>query len=404
MNNSEVSCPTNLYYDRKNDQCLPCHGTCSSCVGPSHMDCTNCHVNHYMLAPSKTSTPFQCASVCSESSETLPGMSYNFCLENSSTFKIPTTSFPSEQLVIQFIILISIVVLILFILAVLYILITRFSKNTKQIPESTNQRLLPLTQYDAVELKTIPMSSLDWDHKMIIGKGRFGCVYKCYCKDVGIDVAVKELSNKEDTSHTRFLKEIEIMSQLRHPNLTRILGFNYTTNLRIITLLRKYDLARYLLRLETIEVQDLIRFCFEIADAMVYLHSRNIVHCDLKASNILVKDEFTVEVADFGLAGIIKDNNRIGGTLTHMPFEYLTKNVDEPTKEGDVWSFGVTVWEIFTLCKQKPYSEFSIDSPMKMIELLKNGTRLPRPSLLYEHLPLWSVVINCNVTLNIFQL
>ncbi|KAE9547046.1 hypothetical protein FO519_009742 [Halicephalobus sp. NKZ332] len=154
-------------------------------------------------------------------------------------------------------------------------------------------------------------------------------------------------------------------------------------------------MATYLLNIDVPDKGDLIRFCVQISDAMIYLHSKNIIHCDLKANNILVKDEFTVEVADFGLAGIMGDTNKIGGTRTHTPLEYLTKKAKHPTKEGDVWSFGVTVWQIFTLCREEPYGEQRISSELKMFEVLTNGTRLSKPKLFHDHSSLWSVILNC---------
>ncbi|KAE9552129.1 hypothetical protein FO519_004665 [Halicephalobus sp. NKZ332] len=177
-----------------------------------------------------------------------------------------------------------------------------------------------------------------------------------------------------------------VMSGLRHPNVTRIIGINCASALRIITPLRKSDLNAYLLKSNKVDKGDLIRFCVDITDAMIYLHSKNIIHCDLKTSNILIKDEFTVEVADFGLAAIMGDGNGIGGTITHMPIEYLTGKVKHPTKEGDVWSFGVTVWQIFILCKERPYSSENIDSPIKMADVLLNGTRLSTPQL-FQNMP-----------------
>ncbi|KAE9546915.1 hypothetical protein FO519_009873 [Halicephalobus sp. NKZ332] len=272
--------------------------------------------------------------------------------------------------------------------------------------KSTNYELMPLTTHKTGELKSIPMSSLDWENKKQIGKGRFGCAYRCFCNERKEMVAVKELINNEKMAHERFYQEMEIMCTLRHPNVTPIFGINCAHLLKIIIPLRKSDLATYLAMLEQPERGNLIRFCFEITDAMIYLHSKNIIHCDLKANNILVKDEFTIEVADFGLAGIMGDTNRIGGTWTHMPIEYLevnheeilnqpTRKIKQPTKEGDVWSFGVTVWQIFTLCKDTPYSEYNISSEFKMVEVLTNGTRLSRPELFHNHSSLWSAILNC---------
>ena len=370
-----------------------------------------------MSAHSENEETFQCIKTCPYPSTALNNKDYRFCPINPpSTTTLSTTSlitfsikFPtftsseksyevSSYIYFTILFVLFSLLLIIFFLILVFYYIKKKEKNSKTIVDEK----LALTAYIGRELKTVSMSSLDWDKRQLLGRGKFGSVYKCYCVHFNENVAVKELSSKEEMSHTTILKEIEIMSQLRHPNLTQILGYNYTTNLKILTPLRRYDLARYLLRLDTVEIGDIIRFCFEITDAMAYLHSRKIVHCDLKASNILVKDEFSVEVADFGLATIMGDSNKINGTSTHMPLEYLTGSVKKPTKEGDIWSFGVTAWEIFTYCKEKPYGEFFIDSLSKMIQFLTNGTRLSKPPLLYEQTSLWSVILSCTFTLKVF--
>ncbi|KAE9547788.1 hypothetical protein FO519_008999, partial [Halicephalobus sp. NKZ332] len=270
-----------------------------------------------------------------------------------------------------------------------------YFRKKERNPRLTSYELTPLTTHNTEELKSIPTSSLDWENKKQIGRGKFGCVYRCFCNELNEMVAVKELTSNDRMAHERFYQEMGILSGLRHPYVTPILGINCAHPLKIIIPLRKSDLATYLAMLEKPERGNLIRFCFEIADAMIYLHSKNIIHCDLKANNILVKDEFNIEVADFGLAGIMGDTNRIGGTRTHCPLEYLTKSAKHPTKEGDVWSFGVTVWQIFTLCKEEPYGEQRISSEFKMIEVLINGTRLSKPILFHDHSSLWSVILNC---------
>ncbi|KAE9547209.1 hypothetical protein FO519_009580 [Halicephalobus sp. NKZ332] len=251
-----------------------------------------------------------------------------------------------------------------------------------------------------------------WQGRKPIGKGRFGYVYRCYCKEFNKEVMVKELISKDKMVYMKFCHEIETISGLRHPNVTRILGVDCVSNLRIVISLRNSTLTTYLSKSENLDRKDLIRFSIQIIDAMIYLHLKNIIHGDLRTCNILVKDEFTVEVTDFGFTGIMGDSNKIGGTWTHMPIEYLTRDAIEvatamglanqsareakhPTKEGDVWSFGVTVWQIFTLCKDTPYSEHNISSEFKMIEVLTNGARLSKPALFQDFPYLWSEILSC---------
>ena len=412
-------CKPNAYYDSDENKCFPCHDNCNICSGPSENNCTGCRSTWFMLAPSENEKIFKCVQTCSYTSEPLKDKRYRFCPTNppstaiTSTTNILTTTFltatslktlpsttnstslPSENNpVIHFTAIFALFFLLSMIFTIGFVFYY-FKKKEKGF-RSINIESIPLTTFSNRELKSIPLSSLNWEEKKEIGRGRFGRVYRCHCIDSGEDVAVKELIHKEQSIHMRFHQELGIMCGLQHPNVTEILGFNYTDRLMIITSLRKCDLAKYLAPLNTIECVDLIRFCCEITDAMIYLHSKNIIHCDLKANNILVKDKFTIEVADFGLAGVMGDSNGIGGTITHAPLEYLTREAKHPTKEGDIWSFGVTVWEIFVLCKERPYSEEKIRNECNMRDVLSNGTKLKQPARLQDG-SLWSTIISCNV-------
>lgn len=101
----------------------------------------------------------------------------------------------------------------------------------------------------------------------------------------------------------------------------------------------------------------------EIISAMAHTHKKEIVHRDLKSSNILLDEEWHVKVADFGLSKrIIKeernDNESPVGTPNWMApelYRYRSKN----TKETDIWSFGLIVWEI--LFERVPFKDYNME-------------------------------------------
>ena len=292
---------------------------------------------------------------------------------------------------------------IIFLLSMLLTIanILYWSKKRRKVWKSSNYELLTSEDCEEGISKSIPMSVFHWERQKLTEKRKFERDFRCFCKELNREVMVKELTNEDKMVYTRYFQELKIMSELRHAHITRILGMNYTSTLKIITPLRKSTLNNYLLKLEQIDKKDLFRFCVQIIDAMIYLHSKGIIHDELKASNVLVKDEFTVEVTNFGLMMIKNENNIISDNFMYVPLEYLKGDTRQPTKEGDVWSFGVTAWEIFTYCKAKPYEEHHIDSPIQMVELLSNGTKLSKPSLLHSH-SLWSDILKCNIVEIIF--
>lgn len=140
---------------------------------------------------------------------------------------------------------------------------------------------------------------------------------------------------------------------------------------------------------------------------MAYLHSKQIIHGDLSARNVLVhkftQEVQTVEVADFGLSQIVNGidssskNNVV--PLCWAALECLLEpnsRLRQLCRKSDNWSFGVTVWEILTFGKY-PYYELFLstkDLKEKLIKYLINGNRLQAPSNCMPDL--YAMMIKCN--------
>ncbi|KAL7059436.1 hypothetical protein AAHC03_013311 [Spirometra sp. Aus1] len=205
-----------------------------------------------------------------------------------------------------------------------------------------------------------------------IGCGSFGEVWSAYWPSHGY-VAAKRMLGNEQINRERFLREAEIMCRLQHPHIVRLLGvcsseITATSNppictpAYIITELMAYGSLKTFVqspRVPPLDYEQLIDFMVQVSDGMSYLERQNYLHRDLRASNVLVGENLTLKVADFGLAHILGDDTEyLGNVDTKFPIRWtapegISRQVY--STKSDVWSFGILMFEIVTCCEQ-PYS------------------------------------------------
>uniref|UniRef100_A0A8C7GG03 Vascular endothelial growth factor receptor 3 n=1 Tax=Oncorhynchus kisutch TaxID=8019 RepID=A0A8C7GG03_ONCKI len=127
-------------------------------------------------------------------------------------------------------------------------------------------------------------------------------------------------------------------------------------------------------------IEDLICYSFQVARGMEFLASRKCIHRDLAARNILLSENNVVKICDFGLArDIYKDPDYVRKGSARLPLKWMAPEsiFDKVyTSQSDVWSFGVLLWEIFSL-GASPYPGVQIDEDF--CKRLKDGTRMRAP-------------------------
>ncbi|KAF3697469.1 Tyrosine-protein kinase receptor TYRO3 [Channa argus] len=231
-----------------------------------------------------------------------------------------------------------------------------------------------------------------------LGKGEFGSVYEGVLtpeEGVDIKVAVKTMRvgiNCQEDLH-QFLKEAEIMKNFDHDNVVRLLGVTLEREqdsplpvpLVILPYMKHGDLRRFLIATRYGDVpmfvphQSLLHFMIDIAAGMDYLSSKGFLHRDLAARNCMLGDDLRVAVADFGLSKKIYSSNyyrqkvAIRVPIKWMAIESLSESVY--TTKSDVWSFGVTMWEIVSRGRT-PYPGVHNH---ELLDLLLSGHRLKPP-------------------------
>lgn len=171
-------------------------------------------------------------------------------------------------------------------------------------------------------------------------------------------IAIKKFNIKErhhvKYSLNKFVKEINIISNLRHPNIVLYIGASINNNeyYMISEYICKGSLFDYLhVQKHKITESEQLSIAYEVAIALRYLHSRKITHCDLKSSNLLVLENMKIKVSDFGLSRLknifsVSENKGRIGTSHWMPPEIMKAKKYE--ESSDVYSYGMILWELIT--------------------------------------------------------
>ncbi|XP_058126232.1 tyrosine kinase receptor Cad96Ca [Anopheles ziemanni] len=235
----------------------------------------------------------------------------------------------------------------------------------------------------------------------ILGEGAFGQVWRCEATDIegheGVTVtAVKTLKeNASEAERSDLLSELQVLKSLEpHINVVRLLGcctekdpifviLEYVNMGKLQTFLRNSRVEKHYGnthgKSKILTSGDLTSFMFQVARGMDFLTSRGIIHRDLAARNILITDDHTCKVADFGFARDIvtskvyerKSEGRL--PIRWMATESLYDNIF--TVKSDIWSFGILMWEIVTL-GSTPYPGIAAADVMRKV---RDGYRLEKP-------------------------
>lgn len=222
----------------------------------------------------------------------------------------------------------------------------------------------------------------------VVGQGGYGLVYKA--RWMNADVAAKAFRTNSDKNYVPsiFFSELKLLCLMRHPNITLLLGFCLRPQCIIITEYVSHGSLFDVLHKKRRHNSDWnfsrsVSVALEICFGMVYLHSHDVLHCDLKSSNVLLGESFEVKICDFGLAHLLDESccegqlgMNIGCVGTHNWTAPEVLRGEEYSKSADVYSLAMILWEMVS--RQVPLHGLSVLQVIGIVGYGRQQLRLPR--------------------------
>ncbi|XP_026566859.1 receptor tyrosine-protein kinase erbB-3 [Pseudonaja textilis] len=401
------------------DVCLPCHPQCQkiegglTCNGQGADECVTCA--NYKDGP-------HCVESCPSGVLGVKGLIFKYpdankecwlCHENCTegcfgpeVVNCFTVELPGPRKAPT---MIAVMVVVFFFASCLVVLLSFFYCRGKKIRKKRAMRrylergesLEPLDPSEkANKVLARIFKETELKKLKVLGSGVFGTVHRGVWIPEGdsikIPVSIKVIQDPSGRQSFHAVTDHMLaIGSLDHACIVRLLGICIGSQLQLVTqLLPLGSLLEYVRKnRDAIGPQLMLNWCVQIAKGMCYLEEHCMVHRNLAARNVLVKSPNQVQVADFGIADLLYPDdkkyfyNEIKTPIKWMALESI--HFGKYTHQSDVWSYGVTLWEMMTFGGE-PYAGIHLS---EVPDLLEKGERLSQPQICT--IDVYMVMVKC---------
>ena len=233
-----------------------------------------------------------------------------------------------------------------------------------------------------------------------IARGGMGIVHRARQKSLNRIVAIKSIrSDATLPQRSRFRAEAEAAALLQHPNIVQIFEVGAQDDVQFISM--EYVSGTTLeqsIRADTYSIHDAAQLILTLAEAMEYAHQHGVIHRDLKPGNILLREDGTPKISDFGLAKRLLSDDHIQtqsgailGTPCYMSPEQAAGQNDKTGPHTDVYALGTILYELMT--GRPPFLE---ETPIKTLERIRFSSPI-KPRKIVAQIPsdLETICLKC---------